>query len=336
MIRVIVVFLILRFSPSDSADALITLADVPQRALSFARMAAEETGGGCIELGRLLEVSGRFEEASRQYGLAMDSATDPVLRNWLADRMRGSAGLDTVMMLDAQVMNLSSRTAYDLTLVTPLPASHPPYQAIQLVGTYFERAGPMLRCRIDSVPAGDTLSVPILIHVIQHPHTYRPLPDTLGGLTLKRLSLLLRDLDIPERYEGTGPCLEMASALRRMAEEQGLEMEVVGGLVRRGDSLVFHAWNLLTDSRPGLPIDPLLFRSDSLRGLGHCPTDMIPVWDLLSTQGHEVSVYFPGQQADLEVRMTAKFLTGETLDELGKGYPASELLRRMLLRSGGG
>lgn len=333
MILPIVLSLVLQFSPSDSTDALVTLASVPERALAFARMAATETGGGSIELGRLLEVSGLFEDASRQYGLAMGSATDPVLRRWLTDRIRGSEVLDTVLVLDAQVINRSQRTARGLTLVTPLPTSHPPYQNLRLIGTPFQRAGNLLRCRIDSVPPGDTLRIPMLVHVIQHPHTYRPLPDSLGGFSLDDLSRLLRTLDVPDEYEGTGPCLEMAASLRRAAADKGLDMDVVGGLVRRGDSLVFHAWNILGDCRPGLPVDPLLFRSDSLRGLGHCSTDMIPIWDLLSTQGHEVSVYFSGRQADLEVRMTAEFLDGEYTDRLGEDHPASDILRSILLRS---
>ena len=112
---------------------------------------------------------------------------------------------------------------------------------------------------------------------------------------------------MPDSFTGTGPCLDMAVEFMEEARKEGIRAGVEGGLVRRGDSLVFHAWNVLLDGIPGLPVDPLLFRTDSLRAIGHCPCDVIPLWDLGAARGHELSVYHAGREADIGITLSAAF-----------------------------
>jgi hypothetical protein len=115
-------------------------------------------------------------------------------------------------------------------------------------------------------------------------------------------------IPVPEQYQGSGPCFDMSRTLmERAGEELGLDLGITGGLIRRGDSLVFHAWNVTVDEVPGLPLDPLFFRIDTLFAVGHCPTDVIPLWDLLSTDGSEMVVIYPSQEAELEIGMEASY-----------------------------
>ena len=55
------------------------------------------------------------------------------------------------------------------------------------------------------------------------------------------------------------------------------------------------------------PVDALLFHADSLRGIGHYPTDIIPLWDFGPTDGHEVSIFYPQQEVLLAVSMKASY-----------------------------
>jgi hypothetical protein len=103
----------------------------------------------------------------------------------------------------------------------------------------------------------------------------------------------------------------MSRKLARRAGRNRLPMQVEGGVVFRGDSLVFHAWAVLDTLIPGLPVDPLLLRSDSMMAVGHCPTDMIPLWNLDFTEGCELSALFSGAGTDLEITMRAYFADGE-------------------------
>jgi hypothetical protein len=112
---------------------------------------------------------------------------------------------------------------------------------------------------------------------------------------------------VPEVYTGSGPCFEMSLSMMSASREVGLGLGITGGLVRRGDSLVFHAWNLLEEGVPGLPLDPLFWKTDTLLAVGHCPTDVIPLWDLLSTDGSELVVLYPSQDADLVIGMEVSF-----------------------------
>jgi hypothetical protein len=102
----------------------------------------------------------------------------------------------------------------------------------------------------------------------------------------------------------------------------GLGLRVTGGLIRgAGDSLFFHAWNHFQEEF--LPIDVSLFNSDSLRGIAHCPADIIPLWDLQITGGHEVSAFYSQPDADLTVAMTASFADPEIMGTLLDMYPLS-------------
>ena len=70
-----------------------------------------------------------------------------------------------------------------------------------------------------------------------------------------------------------------------------------------------------------MPIDAALFQTDSLRGIGHCPTDIIPLWNYEYTDGHEVSVYYPQQNIDLDVSIQASFADPDFIEELLKLFP---------------
>jgi hypothetical protein len=109
-------------------------------------------------------------------------------------------------------------------------------------------------------------------------------------------------------------------ALRDSAEGLETGLTVTGGLlVTGGDSLVFHAWNTLIGG--SLPLDVSMFQSDSLRGIAHCPSDMIPLWDLDRTEGHEVSAFYVQPGADLQVGMTASFADPVFFDNLLDIFP---------------
>ena len=295
-------------SPSDSVRSMITVASVPERALLFAELAARMEGGeAAATLGSLLELAGEFSDARRQYRLLLASQPGPQLRNWLTDRSRGSSAMDTSVVITASVENTGNDTARALEISMPLPHSHPPFQRLRITETDMRRAGEVLTAMIDRLPPGETRRFRVTMSVRQVPGSYRPLPDSLGMVSLEQL---LREaeaaVEAAEGERGLGPCLTMSLELRsRMAGR--LELSVVGGLVRRGDSLVFHAWNLL-DQGPlaGMPVDPLLLSQDSLRGIGHCPTDLIPLWDLLATGGSELSVVCPARERSLRLTMEAE------------------------------
>jgi hypothetical protein len=295
-------------APSDSVRTLVTVAGVPERALLFAELAARMEGGEAgVELGRLLELAGEFSDARRQYGLMLASRPGPELRAWLTDRSRGSSELDTVLVLRAMVSNEGPGPALDLELMMPLPRGHPPFQTLKVERSDMRRSGGILRAEIDSLPVGAAQSFYTVVSVRQVPGSYRPLPDSVGQLGLHELLAEAEAASGADGGEGFGPCLSMARELRaRLAGR--LSTSVVGGLVRRGDSLVFHAWNLVEEGPlAGMPVDPLLLSRDSLRGIGHCPTDLIPLWDLMETGGNELSVICPAGASRLRLSMEALF-----------------------------
>lgn len=309
MIRIILLVLAV-FSPRDSCRALITVEDICPRALLFAEMAARRDGDAAVEYGGLLELSGQFEQAAVYYEMLSGTAEDSELIHWLANRKRGSLPLDTGLVITAVVINTGLVTAKDLTLILPRLESHPPYQEITQIGGYFHEEGDFLVYRTDSLLPGDTLKSILLVRLKQYPYSFRPLPATgfpfRWGDLAKLISL---ELTVPSDIYGNGPCLELAKQARILAADMGIEFEVVGGVVSRDDSLSFHAWNLIVFEGLRIPFEPTLFHLDSLRAIGHSSTDIIPLWDLLSTDGHELSVYYAQQNETdgLEISLEAAF-----------------------------
>lgn len=314
MIPVSALVLLLDISPQDSVRKSLSLAEITPSAVLFAEMAARDGGEDALLLGRMLELSGRFNEAALYYGMALEDVRDPETEAWLEQRRTGSTPLDTVLVLQARITNKGSSTARGITLLMPLPVSHPPYQEIRILGGAFEADSGFLVCKVDSLGAGERRNLPVFIRVEQHPFTYRPISMPPGFPGLESLGGILRGIEIPASFTGRGPCLDMSREFARLATQAGFEVEVVGGLVWRGDSLIFHAWDILASGLPGMPLDPLLFKSDSLRAVGHCPTDVIPLWDL--ARGYELSVLYPSDQRGMEIGLRAFFLPFDP-DSLG-------------------
>ncbi len=310
----LILLLAYTYSPQDSCWNLVTLDSIPDRAILFAEIAARDGGRAGVDLAVMLEFAGRFPQAARCYNLAANSASDPLLVEWLDTRISGNSTLDTLLILKAVVSNDSDIPATDITVEIPLPESHPPYQRIDCLATSFARDGNLLKHHISTLPGKTTIMLPIVLHITQNPYTFRPFSSFSPGMetAIEDLTSLIRSLPIPTITDNQGPCLEMADMLRERSEEIGLDLQTVGGLVRIGsDSLLFHAWNLVSIN--GLPIDALLFLTDSLRGIGHCPTDLIPLWNYEYTNGHEVSVYYRQQDVELSVSMEVLFTSPESV-----------------------
>ncbi len=318
------VLLAYAYSPGDSSWNLVTLGDIPQRAILFAELAAKEGGRSTVDLATMLEIAGRFTEAENCYSLALNSSTDPVLCEWLESRISGSRSLDTLIILSIVLSNLSDADATDISVEMPLPESHPPYQRVDRLAGVFITQGNLMVRHIDLLPAGTTVVLPLVLHVTQQPYSFRPLPAQYpalsGSVDLEDISSIIRAIPIPETENGPGPCLEIAYILQDRAAEAGLELHVAGGLLRTGtDDLLFHAWNLIP--RTGMPIDAVLFQADSLRGMGHCPTDIIPLWSYEHTDGHEVSVFYPQQDINLDVSIRASFADPDFIAGLLNLFP---------------
>ncbi len=318
------VLLAYSYSPGDSSWNLVTLGNIPERAILFAELAAKDGGRSTLDLATLLEIAGRFDEAENCYSLALNSSTDPVLSEWLENRISGTGNLDTLVILSIALSNMSDADAADISVEIPLPESHPPYQTVQRLAGVFIAEGNLMVLNLDILPSGATIVLPLILHITQQPYNFRPLPEyypTLSGsVSLVDISSLIRAIPIPEVQNGPGPCLEIAYLLQDRAAETGLELQITGGLLRTGrDNLLFHAWN--TIPRTGMPIDAVLFQEDSLRGIGHCPTDIIPLWNYDYTDGHEVSVFYPQQNVDLEVSIEASFADPDLMEGLLKLFP---------------
>ncbi len=312
------------YSPGDSSWNLVTLGNIPERAILFAKLAAKEGGRSTIDLATMLEMAGRFVEAEHCYTLALNSSTDPLLSEWLENRISGSRPLDTLVILSTVISNMSDTDALDISVEIPLPVSHPPYQRIeQLAGAFIAEENLMLQ-HIDLLPPRTTVVLPLILHISQQPYNFRPLPTRYPGISdsvsLEDISSLIRTIPIPETETGPGPCLEIAYLLRDRAADAGLELIITGGLLRIGpDSLLFHAWNQVPVS--GMPIDVTLFHSDSLRGIGHCSSDFIPLWNFEHTDGHEVSVFYPQQNIYLDISMQASYADPDFIAGLLKLFP---------------
>jgi len=291
-------------SPADSARALISIRSVPVRALLFAEQAARLEGSAVLELAWLLELAGRFTDASRVYSLASANA-DRNSSTWLTDRLRGVGVLDTTLVLRATLLNTGAETARNVVLMIPRPFSHMPYQHLSILESDFGGDGLVLTCLVDSLRPGERVEKTMRMRVFQRPHTFRPIDGILEESILRELVRGAREAT-GERSD-PGPCLEMSMELVALASEMGISMHVAGGVVHRGDSLVFHAWAVLDTIIPGLPIDPLLMKTDSMMAVGHCPSDMIPLWNLDYTDGCELSALYSGRNSSLKMDMRAHF-----------------------------
>ncbi len=310
----LILLLAYTYSPQDSSWNLVTLGSIPDRAILFAEIAARDGGQAGIDLAVLLEIAGRFPRAAGCYNLAANSASDPLLAEWLDTRISGTRTLDTLLILQAIISNDSDIPATDITVEIPVPESHPPYQRIDCLASSFAQDGNLLKHHIPTLPGKTQIILPLVLHITQNPYTFRPFSSVSPGMDIsfEDLTSLIRSLSIPAATDNQGPCLEMANMLRERSSEIGLDLQTVGGLVRIGtDSLLFHAWNLVSIN--GLPIDALLFLTDSLRGIGHCPTDLIPLWNYDHTDGHEVSVYYRNQDAEISVSMKSLFTSPESV-----------------------
>lgn len=310
----LILLLAYTYSPQDSSWNLVTLGNIPDRAILFAEIAAREGQRAGVDLAVLLEIAGRFPQAYRCYSLAANSASDSLLVEWLDTRISGTRTLDTLLILQAVISNDSDIPATDIKVEIPLPESHPPYQRIDCLASSFTQNGNILKCHIPALPGNTRIILPLVLHITQDPYTFRPFFKTAPGMDipLEYLTSLIRSLPTPATTDNQGACLEMADMLRERSSEIGLDLQTVGGLVRTGtDSILFHAWNLVSSN--GLPIDALLFLTDSLRGIGHCPTDLIPLWNYDCTNGHEVSVFYRNPDAELSVSMIAIFASPESV-----------------------
>ncbi|NOQ21477.1 MAG: hypothetical protein GQ565_02345 [Candidatus Aegiribacteria sp.] len=319
------------YSPGDSSWNLVTLGNIPERAILFAELAAKEGGRSAVDLATMLEMAGRFTEAEHCYSLALNSANDPLLSEWLENRISGSRTLDTLVILSTVISNMSDADAIDISVEIPLPVSHTPYQRIELLASAFVAEGNLMAQHIDLLPSRTTLVLPLILHITQHPYNFRPLPahypGIAGSVSLEDISSLIRSIPMPETETGPGPCLEIAYLLRDRAADAGLELHITGGLLRTGtDSLLFHAWNQIPVN--GMPIDAALFFADSLRGIGHCPTDIIPLWNYEYTDGHEVSVFYPQQNINLDISMQAAFADPDFIERLLKLFPMCLITRK--------
>ncbi|MCK5037143.1 MAG: hypothetical protein KAS73_14700, partial [Candidatus Sabulitectum sp.] len=82
---------------------------------------------------------------------------------------------------------------------------------------------------------------------------------------------------------------------------QGLTLQVEGGVILDRTGCIFHAWNVLEN--PVIRIDPLLFKTDSLLGFAHNPTDVIPLWNLGPTDGYELNLLYKNPDCRLQGSM---------------------------------
>jgi hypothetical protein len=318
----LLVILLYPYSPSDSVRSLVTLCEVPERALLFAELAARDGGQASVDYALLLEAAGRFAGAGNAYRAARGWSEDQMLTAWLTARILGTARLDTTIALAVVLRNPGNEPVEDIHVEVPCPVPHPPYQEMGVLQWDFTEEDGFLRCRIDRMEAGSTRRLPIILRVRQEPWTFRPIADPMadGALTMDSLGEVLRSVSGGIGSSPEGPCLEAAMKLALALEEMGVHTLVTGGLLRSSpDSLTFHAWNILDGS--GMPMDAVLFAVDSLRGVGHSSTDLIPLWDLGASGGHEVSVLFSGDPDGLEVNMEVSFLDGKLLDLLLGSVP---------------
>lgn len=315
------------YSPEDSCWRMVTLDNIPERAVLFSQLAAREGGRAAVDFASMLELSGRFGEAHRVYSIVYNSSSDSLLSSWIESRLVGSQPLDTMIIISARIENTEEEDLENVTLKMPLPRSHEPYQQLEIVGGAFREKERILCSFINLLPGNTSVVLPLVLHIRQIPHTFRPLPvyfeGERGSVSLAEIARLLRSINVPVSENGPGPCLEAAMQAESLGGLMGLDITVTGGLLRSDGNLHFHAWN--TISGTGIPIDVVMFHSDSMRGIGHCPTDLLPLWNLEDTKGHELSLYYPGREREISLNISVSYADAEFLDALMNVFPMSIL-----------
>lgn len=299
-------FVLLSFSisPADSVKTLVSIRNIPEAAVYYSQMAAGENGAWLLELGRILEASGRFAEAGRVYGIALGNSTSSETSDWLINRRIGTAPLDTTIVVTAEVTNTGQITARDIQVILPVPVSHPPFQTLIVLSSDFNvsESGDVLTAHIPCLPPGSTSRLSISLGIIQQPHSARPIPESLSDETVNWITATIRSMPVPDALPG--PCVPMSEEMKRLAAEQGMEMSVVGGIILDRTGCIFHAWNVLDEYQ--LRIDPLLFKEDSLLSIAHDPADVIPLWDLGITDGYELNLLYSNPRYEISGTMKAE------------------------------
>lgn len=286
-------------SPADSVNNLISIRAIPTAALHYAQMAAAEDGSWLLEYGRILEAAGQFSNASRVYGLAIGNSTSDETTKWLLNRRLGTTPIDTIFTITTTISNLSDRIAWGIQVIIPQPVSHPPYQSIAITQNDFRQTGGMLSAYIPFIPPNEKIELSLTINIYQEPFTMRPISQTLPDSTLNWLTDKIRNMAIPDILPG--PCIPMSKELQRLAAEQNISLRIEGGLVLDTEGFIFHGWNVIDDLE--IRIDPLLFKEDSLLGIAHNPTDIIPLWNLETTDGYELNILYKNSDYNLNASM---------------------------------
>lgn len=286
-------------SPADSARELISIRYIPEAAIIYSQMAAAEDGSWMLEFGRLLEASGRFSDARRIYGIALGNSTSTETSDWLINRRLGVTPIDTTLVITATVLNTGDITAWGVQVILPMPVPHPPFQNITIIQNDFSSSGGLLSADIPFITPGHSIELSVTLHVLQRPGSARPVSQALSDENLAWITETIRTMRIPAALPG--PCVPMSEEMARLAEEQGLTLKVEGGVILDRTGCIFHAWNVLEN--PVLRIDPLLFKTDSLLGFAHNPTDVIPLWDLGPTDGYELNLLYQNPDCRLQGSM---------------------------------
>lgn len=301
--NLLLALLCIPFSPADSARTLVDLRYIPEAALLYAQMAAAEDGVWLVEYGRLLESSGNFREAGRIYGLALGRSSSAESTRWLLNRLCGTAPLDSTFIVSVLVENTGAVSARNIQVLLPLPEPHPPFQELTLLESDFTPSMNLLSAEIPCIAPGDTARLNLVLRIVQQPGTMRPIPETISDDELHWLSETVRNLQVPDVLPG--PCVPMCLEMVRLGRDNGFALSTVGGVVIDDGRCVFHAWNEIRGT--GIRIDPLLFRTDSLLAIAHCPADAVPLWELDSTDGYELTLLFDSELYELQAEMTARF-----------------------------
>lgn len=288
-------------SPADSARELISIRYIPEAAIHYSQMAAAADGSWMLEFGRLLEASGRFADAYRVYGIALGNSTSQANSDWLINRRQGVSPVDTTLVITASVTNTGNITAWGVQVILPMPVPHPPFQNLVILENDFTASGGLLNADIPFIAPGQTVEFSIVMNIVQRPGSTRPITESISDETLAWIAGTVRALPIPAALPG--PCVPMSEEMVRLAEEQGLTLGVQGGLILDRSGCIFHAWNVLEDTN--IRIDPLLFKEDSLLGIAHNPSDVIPLWDLGATDGYELNLLYKNPECHLMGTMSA-------------------------------
>ena len=297
----ILLFLLLSYSisPADSVDNLVTIRSIPTAALHYAQMAAAEDGNWLLEYGRILEAAGQFSNASRVYSLAVGNCTSDETTKWLLNRRAGTLPIDTTLTISITISNQSQKFAWGIQVIIPQPVSHPPYQSITITQNDFRHTGGMLSAYIPFIPPNRDIQLSLTLDIYQEPFSMRPIPQTLTDSTLNWLTETIRNMAIPDVLPG--PCVPMSKELQRLAAEQNIPLRIEGGLVLDTDGFIFHGWNVIDNLE--IRLDPLLFKEDSLLAIAHNPSDLIPLWNLETTDGYELNILYNNPNYNLNASM---------------------------------